>query len=121
MEKSNQLIALVADVGEFQSGVRAPEQQPHYSPDVQHASHPSSHSFTTHAVFNTYSPMHYDGDVGDIPFSPTKEGDEPPMQYDGDVRDIPFSSPNEIDQPQIQKMQNPGWMLMEWKINHAAK
>ena len=86
MTKSYQLIALTTsfatDVEEFWFGVRAPEQQPHYSPNVQGASHPSSHSFTTHAVFNTYSPLHYDGDGRDIFFSPTKEGDEPPMQTD---------------------------------------
>ena len=94
MAKSNQLIALATslayDVEEFRSGMRAPEQQPNHSLDVQGASHPSSHSFTTHSIFNAYSPLHYDWDGGDIPFSPTKEGDEPQMQYDGDVQDIPF-------------------------------
>ena len=65
---------------------------------MQGTSHPSSHSFNTHAVFNTYSPLNYDGD-GDIPFSPTKEGDEPPMQYNRDVQDISFYPLNEIDQP----------------------
>ena len=79
--------------------MRASEQQPHYSPYVQGASHPSLHSFTIHAVFNTYSPLHYNRNVGDIPFSPTKEGDESPMQYDGDVQDIPFSPPNEDEEP----------------------
>ena len=94
MAKSNQLIALAIslayDVKEFLSGMRAPEQQPNHSPDVQGASHPSSHSFTTHLIFNTYSPLHYDEDGGDIPFSRTEEGDDPQMQYDGDVQDIPF-------------------------------
>ena len=100
MEKSDQLIALAtslaADIVEFRFGMRALEQQPHDPP--QGASHPSSHSFTTHAVFNTYSPLHYDGDGGDIPFSPAKEGDETQMQYDGDVQDIPFYPLNEVDQ-----------------------
>ena len=82
-------MSLATDVEEFRSGMRAPKQKPHHSPNVQGASHPSSHSFTTHAVFNTYSPLHYDG----------KEGDEPQMQYDGDVQDIPFYPINEVDQP----------------------
>ena len=86
--KSDQLItlatSLATDVEEFRSDMRAPKQTPHYSSDVQDASHPSSHSFTMHAVFNTYSPLHYDGDGGDIPFSPTKEdGDIPGMDVDG--------------------------------------
>ena len=101
MAKSDQLktlaTSLAADVKEFWSGMRALEQQPNYSPNVQGTFHPFSHSFTTHVGFNTYSPLHYDGDGGDIPFSLTKEGDEPPMQYDGDVQDIPFYPPNEID------------------------
>ena len=87
--------------------MRAPEQQPHHSLDVQGESHPSSHSFTTHVVFNTYSPLHYDGDGGDILFSPTKEGDEPQTQYDGDVQDIPFYPLNEFDQPPMQTNEVP--------------
>ena len=87
--------------------MRAPEQQPHHSPDVQGASHPSSHSFTTHEVFNTYSPLHYDEDGGDIPYSPTKEGGEPQMKYDGDVQDIPFYLLNEVDHPPMQTNEEP--------------
>ena len=64
-----------------------------------HLIHP--HIVLLHMVFNTNSPLHYDGDGGDIPFSLTKEGDEPPMQCDEDVQDIPFYLPNEIDQPPI--------------------
>ena len=98
MAKSDHLIALAtslaADVEEFRSGMRAPKQQPHQICKV-HLIHP--HIVLLHVVFNTYSPLNYDGDGGDIPFSPTKEGDEPPMQYDGDVQDIPFYPPNEID------------------------
>ena len=75
---------------------------------MQGVSHPSSHSFTTHAVFNTYSPLHYDGDGGDIPFSTTKEGNEPQMQYDGNVQDIPFYPLNEVDQPPMQTNEEPG-------------
>ena len=101
--------------------MRALEQQPNYSPDVQGTFHPFSHSFTTHVGFNTYWPLHYDGDGGDIPFSLTKEGDEPPMQYDGDVQDIPFYPPNEIDQPPMKTNEKPRWMLMEWKRTHAEK
>ena len=52
--------------------------------------------------------MHYDGDGGDTPFSPTKEGDESQMQYDGDVQDIPFYPLNEVDQPLMQKNEEPG-------------
>ena len=99
--------SLAADIEEFGFGMRAPKQQPHHSPDVQGASHPSSHSFTTHEVFNTYSPLHYDGDGGDIPFSPTKEGGEPQMKYDGDVQDIPFYLLNEVDQPPMQTNEEP--------------
>ena len=111
MEKSDQLVALATslatDVEEFRSGMRVPEQQPHYLLDMQGASQPFSHSFTTHAIFNTYSPLHYDGDGRDIPCSPTKEGDEPLMQYDGDVQGIPFYPPNEIDQPPMQTDEEP--------------
>ena len=67
-------------------------------------------------VFNTYSLLHYNGDGGDIPFSPTKEGDELPIQYDGDVQDILFYPSNEINQPPMQtdeEPRGPGWMLME--------
>ena len=111
MEKSDQLIALAtslaADVEEFRSSMRAPEQQPHYSPDVQGASHPSSHSFTTYEVFNTYSPLHYNGDGGDIPFSPTKKGDEPPMQTYGqpgmDVNGMEKNSCGKVDTTLIYK------------------
>ena len=87
--------------------MRAPEQQPHHSPDMQGASHPSAYSFTTHASFNTYSPLDYDGDGGDIPLSPTKEGDKPQMQYDGDVQDLPFYSLNEVDHPPMQTNEEP--------------
>ena len=111
MEKSDQLIklatSLATNIEEFLSGMRTPEQQLHHSPDVQGASHPSSHSFTTHAVLNTYSPLHYDGDGVDIPFSPTKEGDEPQIQYDGDVQDKPFYPLNEVDQPPMQTNEEP--------------
>ena len=112
MAKSEQLIplatSLVVDVEEFRSSMRAPEQQPHHSPNVQGASLPSSYSFTTHAVFNTSSPLHYNGDGGDIPFSPIKEGDEPQMQYDEDAQDIPLYLLNEVDEPPKQTNEEPG-------------
>ena len=93
--------------------MRVPEQQPHHSLDVQGASHPSSHSFTTHVVFNTYSPLHYDGDGGDIPFYPIKEGDETQTQYDGNVQDIHFYPPNEVNQPQMQTNEDSGMDVEE--------
>ena len=104
MAKLDQLIALATslliDVEEFWSSMRAHGQQPHYSLDVQGASHPSSHCFTTHAVFNTYSPLHYDGDGGDVPFSPTKEGgDIPEMDVDG----MEKNSCNKVDTTLIYK------------------
>ena len=103
MAKLDQLItlatSLATDVEEFWYGIRAYEHQPHHSPNVQGTSYPSSHRFTTHAVFNTYSALHYDKDGEDIPFSPTKEGDEPQIQYDGDVQDLHFYPLNEVDQP----------------------
>ena len=123
MEKSDQLIALAtslaADVEEFWSSMRALEQQPHYSPDVQGASHPSSHSFTTYAFFNTYSPLHYNGDGGDIPFSPTKKCDEPPMQTDGqpgmDVNGMEKNSCGKVDTTLIYKRRS-GRMVKPFAI-----
>ena len=65
--------------------------------------------------------MHYDRNVGVIPFSQTKEGDEPPMQYDEDVRDIPFSPPNEIDLPPMQTDEEPGMDVDGMEKNPCGK
>ena len=117
VEKSDFCSLLTTDVEEFRSGMRALEQQPHYSPNVQGVPHPFLHSFTLHAVFNTYSPLHYDGDCGDIPFSRTKEGDELPEMF----KTYLSTCLMKLISHQCRQMKDTGWMLMEWKITHAAK